>query len=517
MKKSITQTNGHLLSVLKEKLKLLVVAAVFVTGGVQAADKHAQGSIDWLTGTWYDAATGGNPVTAPTAGDNVFTNGYAITITDDVTCDNLTFTNVAGQIGIAAGKTLTVRGKMDCAVAGTADAFSTSDATSILKLTGAAITTTSPYILITDFAIPGIRVKNMVIEAADLKTYQIGVSTNQSYTHGTGKFTVKAGTKLDSRSYLLLGLGIDNELVIEEGATVTSYLNIRGSSGNLYTRLTKATINGILTAKAGFSVKDLTLGSNGVLKTENSPASNTGFVTSEGWWTYANTSLDATKFGTPNSVTLGSNSTIEFSKANAQNINGIVLANGSTPTTAYSIAYVNLKLSGSGTKTIQSNLTATGNLTIARGVTMATAPSVTATVNGVVLNFGTITGTLTNAQTINVSSADLAKGTVAGSISGTNVSLTATAITGYVFVNWTEGGNPVSTDAAYAFTSSGNKNLVANFDVDTNINAIEIYNAQGKQIQKLSKVNHVYGLTTGIYIVKMYGIQGVTVQKVCVK
>jgi len=117
MTKKITKTNGHLPSVLKEKLKLLVVAAVFVTGGVQAADKHAQGSIDWLTGTWYDAATGGNPVTAPTAGDNVFTNGFAVAVSENATCDNLTYTAVAGQLILADGVKLTVRGQINCATA----------------------------------------------------------------------------------------------------------------------------------------------------------------------------------------------------------------------------------------------------------------------------------------------------------------------------------------------------------------------------------------------------------------
>ena len=43
--------------------------------------------------------------------------------------------------------------------------------------------------------------------------------------------------------------------------------------------------------------------------------------------------------------------------------------------------------------------------------------------------------------------------------------VTATASTGYAFVNWTENGNPVSTSASYSFTVSGNRNLVANFSL----------------------------------------------------
>ncbi len=46
---------------------------------------------------------------------------------------------------------------------------------------------------------------------------------------------------------------------------------------------------------------------------------------------------------------------------------------------------------------------------------------------------------------------------------GATVTLTATALPGYSFVNWTEHDVEVSTDATYVFTSVGNRNLVANF------------------------------------------------------
>lgn len=47
--------------------------------------------------------------------------------------------------------------------------------------------------------------------------------------------------------------------------------------------------------------------------------------------------------------------------------------------------------------------------------------------------------------------------------SGTTVTLTATAQPGYRFINWTENGVEVSTDATYVFTSVGNRSLVAHF------------------------------------------------------
>ena len=45
--------------------------------------------------------------------------------------------------------------------------------------------------------------------------------------------------------------------------------------------------------------------------------------------------------------------------------------------------------------------------------------------------------------------------------------LTATANEGYDFVNWTEGGNVVSTDETYAFIVDSDRNLTANFQLQT--------------------------------------------------
>jgi uncharacterized repeat protein (TIGR02543 family) len=50
---------------------------------------------------------------------------------------------------------------------------------------------------------------------------------------------------------------------------------------------------------------------------------------------------------------------------------------------------------------------------------------------------------------------------------GTDVTVTATANTGYTFVNWTLAGVEVSTNANYTFVLSANTTLVANFDINT--------------------------------------------------
>ena len=50
---------------------------------------------------------------------------------------------------------------------------------------------------------------------------------------------------------------------------------------------------------------------------------------------------------------------------------------------------------------------------------------------------------------------------------GQQCTVHATANTGYTFTNWTENGNVVSTNANYTFTVNGNRNLVANFNIQS--------------------------------------------------
>ena len=65
-------------------------------------------------------------------------------------------------------------------------------------------------------------------------------------------------------------------------------------------------------------------------------------------------------------------------------------------------------------------------------------------------------------------SANLTEGgsvTGAGSYDhGTSVTLTATPNEGYNFINWTENGEEVSTEAEYIFTATASRTLVANFE-----------------------------------------------------
>ena len=71
-----------------------------------------------------------------------------------------------------------------------------------------------------------------------------------------------------------------------------------------------------------------------------------------------------------------------------------------------------------------------------------------------------------NTYTISVSSSPTNGGSVGGGGTyqqGQSCTVSATANSGYTFVNWTENGNQVSSNANYTFTVNSNRTLVANF------------------------------------------------------
>jgi hypothetical protein len=79
---------------------------------------------------------------------------------------------------------------------------------------------------------------------------------------------------------------------------------------------------------------------------------------------------------------------------------------------------------------------------------------------------------LTFSSTISTSSSPSADGTTSGGgtvDNGTSVTVVATPATGYGFLDWTENGTVVSTNASYTFTAAGNRSLVANFVVQYTI------------------------------------------------
>ena len=96
--------------------------------------------------------------------------------------------------------------------------------------------------------------------------------------------------------------------------------------------------------------------------------------------------------------------------------------------------------------------------------------------------------------TISVSSNPTEGGTVTGGGEynyNENCTVVATSDEGYVFVNWTENGNVVATQANYTFPVTGNRTLVANFEMQTFDVKVSIEPAEAATVT--GEGNYAYG------------------------
>jgi hypothetical protein len=91
-------------------------------------------------------------------------------------------------------------------------------------------------------------------------------------------------------------------------------------------------------------------------------------------------------------------------------------------------------------------------------------------------------------------------GTVSGTGNynyNTEVTLTTTPSTGYSFLNWTENGTSVSTNATYAFKSTTNRTLVANFKINSYSIAASVLPANAGTITGTG--NYDYGSNVALW------------------
>ena len=148
----------------------------------------------------------------------------------------------------------------------------------------------------------------------------------------------------------------------------------------------------------------------------------------------------------------------------------------SMATTATSFT-VNATNGNGALATLTRNNEIMGSATIVNGTCNITfaAPGTTGTATLTVFGYNKITYIATiqivNGGTqnynIEVSANPTAGGTVTGGGTyqqGQSCTVTATPNSGYTFINWTENGNVVSTQASYTFNVTGNRSLVANFE-----------------------------------------------------
>jgi len=116
------------------------------------------------------------------------------------------------------------------------------------------------------------------------------------------------------------------------------------------------------------------------------------------------------------------------------------------------------------------NITATPNndYTFINWTKGGNVVSTTAITNITVNEDATYTANFARTYKITVNATEGGTATGGGNYAeGSTATLTATAETGYVFVNWTQNGQEVSTDAEYSFTVTSNATFTANFDIAT--------------------------------------------------
>ena len=78
-------------------------------------------------------------------------------------------------------------------------------------------------------------------------------------------------------------------------------------------------------------------------------------------------------------------------------------------------------------------------------------------------------------NTVATAASPAGAGSVSGGglfVAGSSVTVTATANSGYSFVNWTENGTVQSASSSYSFTIAANRNLVANFTANPVTNMV---------------------------------------------
>jgi len=154
----------------------------------------------------------------------------------------------------------------------------------------------------------------------------------------------------------------------------------------------------------------------------------------------------------------------------------------------------------------------------------------------------TVSACPTPAATFNVSTSSnpSAGGTTTGDgtyASGATVTVTANALNGFTFIEWTENGSQVSTDASYTFTLAADRSLVANFNAlmgkdnaaNTAFNVypnpssgrimieaessgeLRVYNSAGQQIsqfQLIGKQTEIVLNGSGIFILSLQDTKG---------
>jgi len=186
----------------------------------------------------------------------------------------------------------------------------------------------------------------------------------------------------------------------------------------------------------------------------------------------------------------GSNySFIAWSGADASNVdnNKIVMSKDMIIIANFGLS--TYSINASVTPLNSGTVSGTGTYTVGQTVTLTAIPALGYTFtnwteNGTQVSTNTTYSFSANSDRTLVANLALTEYTIAASVNpansgtivgagtyyyGQTVSVIVTPVSGYSFVNWTENGAQVSTDATYSFTANSDHNLVANLELSTKI------------------------------------------------
>ena len=116
-----------------------------------------------------------------------------------------------------------------------------------------------------------------------------------------------------------------------------------------------------------------------------------------------------------------------------------------------------------------------------------------------------------NSYTITATADPIEGGTITGAgiyNHGATATLTATANTGYNFINWTKNGTIISTNPTYSFTVTEDADLVANFEAEVGLPGDANGDGMVNALDIVIIINHIFGETPEEFVFANADVNG---------
>jgi len=331
------------------KVRFTLVLLFSLSSLFAIAQRYAVASGNWTDEIWastYNGVPGSAAI--PTASDDVFTNGFSVTVNSDVSCRNLNVRrDVPSSLVIEefSFATLTINGYL-------------SGANSAIPTPGTQPPTISDALVMGSFETirlvgsgEKIRAWGYMCPLVNV-TFTNSTGVNATITQGfrianSGSLTLESGTlfiSTNNSGRQLRGCS-DCSLTVNSGATLNTLSGINGggitTADDPSTSFGNITVDGTLTTGNYVNATNFSMGATGLFQTSFAGATQT-----EGWWYLTNR---------PTGGILNDASQIAYTAALSQNI--------------YARQYGALVLQGSGT--ITKTVTGSGSLNISGDLILA--------------------------------------------------------------------------------------------------------------------------------------------------